>query len=70
MEKDNQRDYSTKIIDKQKANRNLDDKKKNNRNRRGSDEESFERKGKDKKQVSVYPVEAVEKAKKEVAAKA
>ena len=30
----------------------------------------FERKGKDKKQVSVYPVEAVEKAKKEVAAKA
>lgn len=42
MEKDNQRDYSTKIIDKQKANRNLDDKKKNNRNRRGSDEESFD----------------------------
>ena len=30
----------------------------------------FERKGKDKKQVSVYPVEAVEKAKKEVATKA
>ena len=30
MEKDNQRDYSTKIIDKQKANRNLDDKRKNN----------------------------------------
>lgn len=30
----------------------------------------FEKKGKDKKQVSVYPVEAVEKAKKEVAAKA
>ncbi len=53
MEKDNQRDYSTKIIDKQKANRNLDDKKKNNRNRRGSDEESFdEDKLRDLKQVN------------------
>ena len=29
----------------------------------------FERKGRDKKQVSVYPVEAVETAKKEVAEK-
>lgn len=53
MEKDNQRDYSTKIIDKQKANRNLEDKKKNNRNRRGSDEESFdEDKLRDLKQVN------------------
>lgn len=53
IEKDNQRDYSTKIIDKQKANRNLDDKKKNNRNRRGSDEESFdEDKLRDLKQVN------------------
>ena len=53
MEKDNQRDYSTKIIDKQKANRNLEDKKKNNRNRRESDEESFdEDKLRDLKQVN------------------
>ena len=41
VEKGNQRDYSTRIIDKQKANRynNQDDKRK--RNRRGDEEESF-----------------------------
>ena len=40
-EKSNQRDYSTRIIDKQKANRynNQDDKKR--RNRRGDDEDNF-----------------------------
>lgn len=40
-EKDNKKDYSTKIIDKQKANRVFDDKKKTNKNRRFSDEENY-----------------------------
>ncbi len=41
-EKDNQRDYSTKIIDKQKANRNFDDKKKTSKSRRNDGEENFD----------------------------
>ena len=40
-EKDNKKDYATKIIDKQKANRNFDDKKKNSKNRRLSEEEDY-----------------------------
>ena len=40
-EKDNKKDYSTKIIDKQKANRNFDDRKKAGKNRRLSEEEDY-----------------------------
>ena len=51
IEKDNRRDFSSKLIDKKKANRNFDDtKKKANRNRRGS-EEFDEDKLRDLKQV-------------------
>ena len=41
IEKENQRDYSTKIIDKQKANRVFDEKKKATRAHKGMDEEGF-----------------------------
>ncbi len=41
MEKDNQRDYSTKIIDKQKANRNFEDKKKTTRRKVMGNEDNF-----------------------------
>ena len=51
IEKDNRRDFSSKLIDKRKANRNFDDtKKKPARNRRGS-EEFDEDKLRDLKQV-------------------
>ena len=51
IEKDNRRDFSSKLIDKKKANRNFDDtKKKATRNRRGS-EEFDEDKLRDLKQV-------------------
>ena len=52
IEKENQRDYSTKIIDKQKANRNFDEKRKVNRSRRINDEEIDEDKLRDLKQVN------------------
>ena len=53
IEKENQRDYTNKFIDKQKANRNYDDKKKNNRNRRNSRNDGFnEEKLRDLKQVN------------------
>ena len=53
IEKDNQRDYSTKIIDKQKANRNFEDKKKATKSRKFSGEENFdEDKLRDLKQVN------------------
>ncbi len=51
IEKNNQRDYSNKIIDKQKANRNLDEKKRNN-SRRGNEEEFNGDKLRDLKQVN------------------
>ena len=41
MEKENKKDYSSKIIDKQKANRNFEEKKRNTRKRGFSDEENF-----------------------------
>ncbi len=51
LEKNNQRDYSNKIIDKQKANRNLDEKKRNY-SRRGNEEEFNGDKLRDLKQVN------------------
>ncbi len=52
IEKDNRRDYSTKIIDKQKANRNIDDNKRGVKARKGFEEEGFdEDKLRDLKQV-------------------
>ena len=51
VEKENKRDYSTKIIDKQKANRNLDDKKKATRSKREVTEGFDEDKLRDLKQV-------------------
>ncbi len=51
LEKNNQRDYSSRIIDKQKANRNLDEKKKN-RSRRDMEESFNGGKLRDLKQVN------------------
>ena len=41
VEKENQRDYSSKFIDKQKANRNFEDKKRNTKSRRFSQNDNF-----------------------------
>lgn len=52
IEKDNRRDFSSKMIDKKKQNRNFDEnKKKNTRSRRGEEEEFDEDKLRDLKQV-------------------
>ena len=50
MEEKNQRDYSSKFIDKQKANRNFEEKKKNNRGRK-FEEDFDEDKLRDLKQI-------------------
>ncbi|MBR3134318.1 MAG: translation initiation factor IF-2 [Clostridia bacterium] len=41
LEKENQRDYTSKFIDKQKANRNFEEKKKNTKSRRFSQNDNF-----------------------------
>ncbi len=51
LEKNNQRDYQARAIDKQKANRNLDEKKRN-RSRRGMEESFDDDKLRDLKQVN------------------
>ena len=52
VEKENQRDYSNKMIDKQKANRNFDDNKKQAKSRKHSEEEFSEGKLRNLKQIN------------------